>query len=1065
MVAVQRLTSHGPRPGHRSRLQPRCSVLRIRTLTPTAVALAALLCPDRAISAQRAAPAVSPRPAVDTSALSRLVFRNVGPVNMMGRSTDIEGVEGDANTVYVGTAAGGVWKTTNAGTTWQPLSDGQSTLAVGDLALEPGNPSVLYVGTGEGNVRNSVSFGRGVFKSTDGGATWRNVGLTDTRHIARVMVHPADRQTVYVCAVGHMAGPNAERGVFRSRDGGGTWIKVLYVDDRHGCADLDLDPVNPNIVYAAMWRFERKQWTFTSGSEQGGIFKSVDGGTTWKKVGGGLPSLLGRIGVKVAPSSPNVVYAILENRKEGYVWRSDDYGENWRRVSDDAKTICRGYYYSDLRVDPMDADRVYAIACNLSVSIDGGRNFRTISQRIHGDHHGLWIDPSDPKRIWQVNDGGIAVSHDRATTWRFPNQFVLAQFYQLHADNREPFYFLGGGLQDNGNWVGPSRTRDPLGILADDWSMVSYGDGYYQVTHPDDPDYFVTDAQGGMIFRTRMQTREQEDISPQPRRNDGGPVNALPYRFNWNAPVVASPHDGKVLYFGAQVLFKSVDFGGTWTAISPDLTKNDSTKHGWAGGPAMLEATTAEYYNTIYSVAESPVQAGLIWVGADDGNLQVTRDGGKSWTRVDGAVPGVGVAAVVSHVEPSRRAACTAYATFERKFMDDLRPYVYRTADCGATWTSIAGNLPEGAYLQVLREDPRNPEVLYAGTETGLYVSVTGGGAWFRLGGNLPAVPVHEVLVHGRENDLIVATHGRGAWILDDASVIQELATAAAKPAHLFGMRTATRFATKQAKGSLGDALFRGPNPAYGAIIRYHLASAPAAGTAAKVDILDAGGAVIRTIPRIPVAAGINTMSWDLTHDGARPRRAPAPGESVPGGDDEEFGGGSGGPRALPGRYTVRLTVGSTVLEQPVQLRVDPTSKSTPEGLAAQFALAKELRALQSLANDTLRALDTRRGELEARRRGALALPNNEGAAAVVTLSADITQLDSLVTTLAKPANYPYWSEGPRVSERIGNLLRNVDSGNFPPTGPQQALSKELAVELRAAMERVRQFLSRQIMM
>ena len=760
-----------------------------------------------------------------------------------------------------------------------------------------------------------------------------------------------------------------------------------------------------------------------------------------------------------------MVYAILENRKEGYVWRSDDYGENWRRVSDDAKTICRGYYYSDLRVDPMDADRVYAIACNLSVSIDGGRNFRTISQRIHGDHHGLWIDPSDPKRIWQVNDGGIAVSHDRAATWRFPNQFVLAQFYQLHADNREPFYFLGGGLQDNGNWVGPSRTRDPLGILADDWSMVSYGDGYYQVTHPDDPDYFVTDAQGGMIFRTRMQTREQEDISPQPRRNDGGPVNALPYRFNWNAPVVASPHDGKVLYFGAQVLFKSVDFGGTWTAISPDLTKNDSTKHGWAGGPAMQEATTAEYYNTIYSVAESPVQAGLIWVGADDGNLQVTRDGGKSWTRVDGAVPGVGVAAVVSHVEPSRRAACTAYATFERKFMDDLRPYVYRTADCGATWTSIAGNLPEGAYLQVLREDPRNPEVLYAGTETGLYVSVTGGGAWFRLGGNLPAVPVHEVLVHGRENDLIVATHGRGAWILDDASVIQELATAAAKPAYLFGMRTATRFATKQAKGSLGDALFRGPNPAYGAIIRYHLASAPAAGTAAKVDILDAGGAVIRTIPRIPVAAGINTMSWDLTHDGARPRRAPAPGESVPGGDDEEFGGGSGGPRALPGRYTVRLTVGSTVLEQPVQLRVDPTSKSTPEGLAAQFALAKELRALQSLANDTLRALDTRRGELEARRRGALALPNNEGAAAVVTLSADITQLDSLVTTLAKPANYPYWSEGPRVSERIGNLLRNVDSGNFPPTGPQQALSKELAVELRAAMERVRQFLSRQIMM
>jgi hypothetical protein len=432
---------------------------------------------------------------------------------------------------------------------------------------------------------------------------------------------------------------------------------------------------------------------------------------------------------------------------------------------------------------------------------------------------------------------------------------------------------------------------------------------------------------------------------------------------------------------------------------------------------------------------------------------------------VDGNVPGVGPAAVVSHVEPSRRAACTAYATFERKFMDDLRPYAFRTTDCGATWTSIAGNLPEGAYLQVLREDPRTPDVLYAGTETGLYVSVTGGGSWFRLGGNLPAVPVHEVLVHGRENDLIVATHGRGAWILDDASVIQELAAAAAKPVHLFGMRTATRFATKQAKGSLGDALFRGPNPAYGAIIRYHLASAPAAGTAAKVEIVDAAGTVIRTLGRIPVKTGINTTAWDLAHDGPRPRRAPAPGDEAAGGDDDEFWAASGGPRALPGRYTVRLTVGSTVVEQPLQVRVDPTTRTTPEGLKAQFDLAMELRALQSLANDTLRALDTRRGELEARRRGALALPNNEGAPVAATLGAELAQLDSLVTTLTKPANYPYWSEGPRVSERISNLLRNVDSGNFPPTGPQRGLSQELAVELRAAMERVRQFLARQVMM
>ncbi len=1008
-------------------------------------------------AAQRAPSGATPvtRPSVDSTVLARLTFRAIGPANMMGRSTDVEGVPGDPNTVYIGTAAGGVWKTTNGGTTWNSLFDKERTLSIGDLALEPGNSDVIYAGTGEANTRNSVSFGRGMYKSTDGGKSWRFIGLGDTRHIARVMVSPSDVKTVYACAVGHIGGPNAERGVFVSRDAGATWSKSLFVDDRHGCADLDIDPKNPNIVYAVMWHFDRKQWTFTSGSEQGGIFKSVDGGATWKKLGGGLPKLLGRVGVKVAPSSPNVVYAIAES-KEGYVWRSDDFGESWRKTSDDAATLCRGFYYADLRVDPQNADRVYAIACQLSVSIDGGRNFRPISQSIHGDHHGLWIDPTDPKRIWQVNDGGIAESRDKGVTWSFPNRFALAQFYQLHADNREPFYYLGGGLQDNGNWVGPSRTRDPLGILVDDWNLVSYGDGYYQTSHPDDPDFIITDSQGGMIFRTQMRTREQEDISPQPRRNDGAPVNALQYRFNWNAPIVASPHDGKVIYFGSQVLFRSKDFGATWTAISPDLSKNDSTRHGWAGGPALTEATTAEYYNTIYSVAESPVQRGLIWVGLDDGNLQITRDDGATWTRVDRNVPGVGPEAVVSHVEASRTAACTAYATFERKFMDDLKPYVFKTLDCGATWTNLSGNLPEGAYLQVLREDPKNPSVLYAGTETGLYVSVTGGNDWVRLGGNLPAVPVHEILVHQRENDLIVATHGRGIWILDDAHAIQELAAAAAKPVYLFGMRTATRFATKQNKGSLGNALFMGPNPAYGAIIRYQLRAKPAPDVPVKLEVLDSQGALVRTLAAIPREAGINTTAWNLGYDAPRLRRAINP-------DDPsiQFFGMPSGPRVLPGRYVVRLTVGDEKAEQPLDVRVDPTSKTTPEALRQQFTVAMELRELQSLANDTLRALDGRKAELEAKRRAAQAIPDGGGAAAVRAITGEIAEVDSLLDILVKPATVPYWSDGPRISDRIGALLRNIDQGNFAPTAAQQKLGKDLAVELRDALERVRKYLGR----
>jgi len=1019
--------------------------------------------PALALHAQRApATPVATKAAVDTTALARLTFRNIGPANMMGRSTDVEGVPGNPDIVYVGTAAGGVWKTTNGGTTWAPLFDKQPTLSIGDLALEPGNPDVIYVGTGEANLRNSVSFGRGMYKSTDGGRSWRFIGLGDTRHIARVEVSPNDPRTVFACATGHMAGPSPERGVFVSHDAGATWTRALYVDDKHGCADLDVDPKNPNIVYAVMWRFDRKQWTFTSGSEDGGIFKSVDGGATWKKLGGGLPKLLGRVGVKVAPSSPNVVYAITESQ-QGFVFRSDNYGETWTKTSDDARTICRGYYYSDLRVDPQNADRVYSIACNLSVSIDGGRNFRPIAVTVHGDHHSLWIDPTDPSRIWNTNDGGIAESRDRGETWRFPNQFVLAQFYQLHADNREPFYFLGGGLQDNGNWLGPSRTRDPLGILVDDWNLVSYGDGYYQTSHPDDPDWIITDSQGGMIFRTQMKTREQEDISPQPRRNDGGPVNDLKYRFNWNAPIVASPHDAKTIYFGSQVIFRSKDFGATWQAISPDLSKNDTTRHGWAGGPAMLEATTAEFYNTMYSIAESPVQKGIIWAGLDDGNLQVTKDDGATWTRVDKNVPGVGPEAVVSHIEASRTAACTAYATFERKFMDDLKPYAFRTTDCGATWTSIAGNLPEGAYLQVLREDPKNPQVLYAGTETGLFVSVTGGNDWFRLGGNLPVVPVHEVLVHKRENDLIVATHGRGVWILDDASAIQELAAAAAKPAHLFAMRTATRFATKQNKGSLGNALFMGPNPPYGAIIRYSLRTRPAPETPVKLEILDGDNKVVRTLARVPREAGINTTSWDLGYEPARPRRAAAPSSGTE--DFEEMAarlfGAPSGPRALPGRYVVRLTVGSEVLEQPVNVRVDPTSNTTLDALKQQFVVANELRDLLSLANDTLRALDGRKAELEAKRRAALAIPEGSGAAAAKLLAGEIAQVDTLLDILAKPATAPQWTGGPRISERIGALLRNVGQGNSAPTGEQAKLGKELAVELRDALERVRKYLGR----
>jgi photosystem II stability/assembly factor-like uncharacterized protein len=1041
--------------------RPRSEVLVLRRSPLVALVTVLLLTPGiAAAQARPAARSADPSAARIQQALQGLRVRNVGPANMMGRLTDVEGVPGDPRTVYLGAAAGGIFKTTNAGTTWTPVFDDQPYLSIGDLALEPGNPNVIYAGTGESNVRNSVSFGRGVYKSTDGGRTWAFLGLGDTRHIARVLVSPRDVRTVYVCAVGHIGGPNAERGVFRSTDGGATWSKVLFVDDRHGCSDLDIDPVNPNVLYAGMWHFDRKQWTHTSGSTQGGIFKSVDGGTTWRKVTQGLPALIGRIGVKVAASNPNVVYTLSETQ-DGYLFRSDDQGESWRMVNKEARILCRGFYYSDLRVDPTNENVVWAIACQLSKSIDGGRTFTTTAQGVHGDHHSVWIDPLDPRRVWNGNDGGVAVTYDGGATWEAPANFVASQFYQLHADDRAPFYWISGGLQDNGNWAGPSRTREPSGILNDDWAKVSDGDGYYSVAHPDDPDIFLTDQQGGWILRTNLRTREQQDISPQPKRNDGGPVGDLQYRFNWNAPIVPSPHDGKVVYFGGQVLFRSPDFGTTWQVISPDLTKNQKDRQGFAGGPVLREATTAEYYNTIYAIAESPVQKGVIWVGTDDGNLQVTQDDGKTWTRVDPNVPGVGAEAVVSHVEASRTGACTAYATFERHFMDDYKPYVYKTTDCGRTWANLTGDLPDGAYLQVLREDPRNPQLLYAGTELGLWASWTGGGTWHKVAlDGFAHAPVHEVLVHRRENDLIIATHGRGVYILDDATPLQQLGAALGTPASLFEPRHAWRVASRGQKANLAAKVWRGENPPPGAALSYWLAAPVPAGTAFALEVLDARGTVVRTLRNASRAAGVQRVWWDLGYEPPRPRGVAAGGFGGGGGGGGGFGGG-GAPRALPGTYTVRLTVGDQRFEKPLEIRLDPTVQVARGDLEAQFELAVRLRDMQSLVNDTLRALDGRQAELTARKQAADAIPNGGGRAVSRQLAAEIAQVDSLIDALVKPSDIPTYSDGPKLANRIQQLLGNLGRGSHAPTGAQAEFSVELATEMRRLLDDARRILGR----
>jgi photosystem II stability/assembly factor-like uncharacterized protein len=1006
--------------------------------------------------------AVSPAfAAEEETPFNHLEWRNIGPVNMSGRVADVEGIPGNPNVLYVGSASGGVWKTVDGGLTFKPIFDEQPIASIGDLALAPSNPDVIYVGSGEANARNSVSFGNGVYKSTDAGQSWTHVGLENTRHISRVLVSPHDPDVVFVGAMGSFWGPNEDRGVFRSTDGGATWKKVLYLDDKHGVSDMDMDPNNPNILFAGLWHFDRKPWTHTTGSEEGGVWRSVDGGDTWEKLEEGLPEgVIGRIGVKIAPSNPEVIYVIAES-DEGTLFRSDDRGKNFKKVSDNVQIVSRGLYYTDMRVDPGDANRVYAVSSRLFLSVDGGKNFERISQSTHVDFHSLWIDPENPDRVWQGQDGGVAVSYDRGKTWEPIRNLPLAQFYQVFHDNREPFYVVGGGLQDNGTWYGPSRTREPAGILPDDWRMMSFGDAYWVVPHPSQEDLFLSESQGGNIVRTDMKTRQQIDVSPQPRRNDGGPVGVLEYRFNWNAPIVASPHDPMTVYFAGNAVFKTRDFGDTWEKISPDLTTNDPDKQGEAGGPAWTENTTAEYHCTIISFAESPVEAGVLWSGSDDGQLYVSRDGGENWTNVIGNVPGIPEFSPVSHLEPSRSDAGTAYAAFDRHMFDDLHPHIYRTTNFGQTWSRLSTDgIPDQAWVWIVREDPRNTDLLWAGTELGLYASHDTGGSWQRMHlKNLPTVSIHDILVHPRENDLILGTHGRAIWIFDDATPLQQFSDeVATQQAALFEIRPAIRFPTRFTRYGLGDKSHKAPNPPAGALITYFLqekieeekpgkkpddtGEEGGKEERIKIEILDSAGEVIRTLDseKLGKEAGLNRAAWNLAADPARPRKDEEP-------ERDFFRPEPRGPMVLPGTYTVRLTVDGESHERPVEVGIDPTVDVTAADLATEYSVASELTAMQSAINDGLRGLDALESQLDARR-ATMKLMKQELPEDLETAWKEHDETaKEIIEKLARKEDKPFWSQGPRFVERIGGLFYEVDSQFATPTAAQMAYFEELKGE------------------
>jgi photosystem II stability/assembly factor-like uncharacterized protein len=1003
---------------------------------------------------QKAAPSPSPVVAATEprtpAALANLEWRMVGPLNPTGRVPVVAGVDGDPRLVWVGAASGGVWKSEDAGTTFRPVFDEQDVHSIGAIGIAPSNPDVVYVGTGEGNPRNSVSPGGGVYKTTDGGKSWTFVGLEETRHIPRIVVDPTNPDVAYVAALGHVFGPNPERGIFKTVDGGATWRKILFTDDKHGAADVDVYEKNPNLVFAGLWHFERKPWTHTSGDQEGGLWRSIDGGSHWTRQTKGLPRLMGRLGVRVAPSDPKVVYVIAETN-EGTLFRSDDGGDTFKKMSDKQDLISRGLYYTQVRVHPDNPDVVYAVGSTMWKSIDGGKAWTRVSSTTHIDFHSLWIDSTNPNRMWNGQDGGIAVSYDGGSKWEPLRNLPLAQGYQGFADTTEPFYNLGIGLQDNGTWWGPSRTREPAGVLEDDWRMPSFGDAFFILTHPKNPNIMLSEAQGGGIVKTDLRTRQQRDVSPQPERNDGGPVSALKYRFQWNAPIVQSPFDDDTVYFAGNVVFKSKDFGETWETISDDLSTNDPKKTQDAGGPVWIENTTAEYHAAVISFTESAARAGLLWAGTDDGNLQVSQDAGKTWANVIGNVPGLPKFSPVSHVEASRTDPGTAWVSFDRHMFDDYGPHVFQTMDYGRTFTRVGKGIAPHAYIHALKQDPRNAKLIYAGTERGLYASWDGGATFWRMHlKNLPSTPVHDVFFQTRENDLILATHGRGLWILDDATPIQHFDPMAPAEVKLYPARAGLRFPMRFTRYGLGDKVYKAKNPPNGALISYRLPEdlAPAEDAPPStgpprvtLEILD-GTKVIREIKKPKMAKGLNRVAWDLKLEGPKPRKE--------GGEAEQsdFAPSLDGPAAMPGRYTVKLTVDGKSVETPVEVRIDPLVKVSVEALRGQHNLAVRLGAMVSEANTLLRGLDGIQIQLDERKKALDALGRLLSKDAENALDVYRGAHERVFDRLGAKENIPSYSQGPRLASRLLELMAAVDDAYAEPTEPQRAYAAKLEGQL-----------------
>ncbi|HEY4841036.1 MAG TPA: glycosyl hydrolase [Terriglobales bacterium] len=870
---------------------------------------------------------------LDSDTLSGLPIRPIGPAATGGRIADIVAVrEGQRLTIYIGSSSGGVWKSVDGGTTFKPIFDKQPSLSIGSLAIDPSNPQTVWVGTGESWARNSVSVGTGIYRTRDGGESWEALGLADSEHISRVIVHPKDSNTVYACALGHLWNGNTERGVFKTADGGKTWNKLLFRNDSTGCAEMVMDPQDSNVLYAAMWDVRREPHNFRSGGPGSGLFKSTDAGATWHELRKGLPEGdLGRIGIAVAPANHARVYAVVEAKNHTALFRSDDGGDSWTEVNNSFNVSGRPFYFARLAADPKNADRVYKPGFFLTVSDDGGKSFSAafstsegFGEAVHGDLHALWINPDNPDQMLLGTDGGVYQSLDRAAHWRFLNNLPVAQFYHVSADMADP-YNVYGGLQDNGTWMGPSRAVD--GIANRHWRVIGGGDGFWAFSDPADADYAYAEYQGGMISRFRKSTGEARDIKPLPRANEPE------FRFNWNSPIHMSANHPGTIYLGGQFLFRSKDHGESWDRISPDLTTNDPARqHQELSGGLTIDNSDAEKFETIYTIAESPKNGDVIWAGTDDGNVQVTRDGGKHWTNVASNVTALPAGTWVSTIEASHFDPATAYATFDGHAAGDMKTYVYQTKDYGKTWTSLSTAELSG-YAHVVRQDLLNANLLFVGTEFGLFISIDGGAHWAQFKGGLPNVAVRDIAIQPRESDLLLATHGRGIYILDDLTPIRALTPEIlAKDLVMLPSRPSVLALPAGEQRFDGDSDFRGRSLPEAAAIAYYQRKRHIFGDL-KVDIFDAQGQLLTSLQG-EKRRGLNRLQWP---ERAKPPKMPPAAGLV----ENEFV--FYGPQAQEGTYKVKLTKGKDTYSSEVKLVPDPRTKSTASDRALQHKTVTQL--------------------------------------------------------------------------------------------------------------------------